>query len=270
MIGFPNCKINLGLNILRKRPDGFHDLSTLFYPLSWSDCLEIIPATEGQTTFSSSGLPIPADGNPNLCERAYSLLQKTCNLPPVKIHLHKVVPMGAGLGGGSSDGAFTLKLLNELFQIGLSVNQLKEFAAQLGSDCAFFIENTPSLATGRGEILTPVDFSLKGSHIVVVNPGIHVGTREAFSGIMPAIPSVQIHDAIALPRDKWKDVLINDFEKGIFVNHPKIAQIKDKLYEMGAYYAAMSGSGSSVYGLFDQGARPEPDKVFPHYTCWVE
>jgi len=270
MIGFPNCKINLGLNILNKRPDGFHDLSTLFYPLKWSDCLEIIPATNGHTTFSSTGLPIPPDGNPNICERAYSLLQKAYKLAPVNIHLHKVVPMGAGLGGGSSDGAFTLKMLNELFQIGLSVNNLKEFAAQLGSDCPFFIENTPSMAAGRGELLIPVSFSLKGSQIVVVNPGIHVGTREAFAGITPVVPSVQIPDAIALPREKWKDVLINDFEKGIFNNHPEIAQIKDKLYEMGAYYAAMSGSGSSVFGLFDQDARPDPEKVFPQFTCWVE
>lgn len=251
MIAFPNAKINLGLNIIRKRKDGYHDIVTCMVPIPMFDALEMIEDTK-KMTWNNSGLEIPGDEKNNLILKAYQLLKKDFpNLPYLNIHLHKNIPMGAGLGGGSSDAAFALKQMNNLFDLILDDFFLEEYASQLGSDCAFFIENTPKIATGRGEILEPVAVDLKGTHLVLVNPGIHIGTKEAYAGVTPAKPKVKLEEVLA-DQSRWKEELVNDFEASIFPNHPEIAVIKNKLYDNGAYYAAMSGSGSSVFGLFEE------------------
>lgn len=255
MIVFPHCKINLGLNILRKREDGFHDLETVFYPLPWTDALEIIrdPNDSGTVTFSASGLVIDGKEEDNLCVRAWHLLKKDFpQLPAIKLHLHKDIPMGAGLGGGSSDGAFTLKLLNEKFELNIPDPVLINYAASLGSDGPFFIQDKPCFATGRGEILEPVEADLSAYHILMVNPGIHVNTGWAFSQLSPALPTKKISTIIRQPMETWKQELVNDFEGPVVHQYPAIGRIKSSLYKMGALYAAMSGSGSTVYGIFDQ------------------
>lgn len=257
MIVFPNCKINLGLHILRKRADGYHDLETVFYPVRFTDILELIPertTTDQQVNYAQSGLDIQGNPLDNLCVKAYLLLKKDYPaLPPVKMHLHKVIPTGAGLGGGSADAAFTLQLLNDYFKLGLSTDQLLHYALSLGSDCPFFILNKPAYATGRGELLEPVSVDLTGYTLVIINPGIHVPTAQAFAGIRPAQPERSLKEIIALPVSSWAYELINDFEKPIFYQYPEIAAIKDELYRAGAVYASMSGSGSTVYGLFADG-----------------
>ena len=263
MIYFPNAKINLGLRVVEKRADGFHNIETVFYPIDLSDVLEILPHLSLE--FKLSGLVV--DGNPtdNLCMKAYHLLRCDYNLPPVYMQLHKIIPMGAGLGGGSADAAFVLKALNNEFSLGLSDKQLMEYAARLGSDCAFFIENKPTLATGRGEILEPVDICLKGYHLLLVKPDIHVGTAEAYAGISPQKPATSLADIVKQPVSEWKQHLINDFEATIFKRYPGIASIKKELYEMGAAYAAMSGSGSTVYALFTD----KPDIGTSFKNCFV-
>lgn len=257
MIVFPNCKINLGLHILRKRADGYHDLETVFYPVRFTDILELIPdrsTTDQPVNYSQSGLEIQGNPLDNLCVKAYQLLKKDYPaLPPVKMHLHKVIPTGAGLGGGSADAAFTLRLLNDYFKLGLTDEQLLQYALVLGSDCPFFILNKPAYATGRGELLEPVTTDLTGYTLVIVNPGIHVPTAKAFAGIRPAQPEKSLKEIIAQPVLSWADELVNDFEKPIFYQYPEIAAIKDELYRAGATYASMSGSGSTVYGLFAEG-----------------
>lgn len=267
MIVFPNCKINLGLNITRKREDGFHDLETVFYPIYIKDALEVIqqPDANALTTFSQSGITIEGNANDNLCLKAYHLLKKDFpQLPNIQLHLHKVIPMGAGLGGGSSDGAFTLKLLNQKFQLGLSVEQLIDYALQLGSDCPFFIINQPCFATGRGEFLQKINVDLSAYHFIIVNPGIHVNTSWAFTQLTPQLTGQSISDIITQPVNNWRDVLINDFERPVFEKYPEIKAIKEKLYEAGAVYASMSGSGSTVYGIFT--TKPTLDNSFPaHY-----
>ncbi|PZX53349.1 4-(cytidine 5'-diphospho)-2-C-methyl-D-erythritol kinase [Algoriphagus chordae] len=251
MISFPNAKINLGLHITSKRKDGFHDIETCMVPIPLCDALEMIIDNK-KTTFTTSGLQVPGDPKDNLILKAYQLLKKDFpNLPQLSIHLHKNIPIGAGLGGGSADAAFALNLMNNLFDLILDDFFLEEYAAKLGSDCPFFIENTAKIAKGRGELLEPVELDLKGTHLVLINPGIHIGTKEAYAGVTPAAPKVKL-EAILVDKSRWKDELVNDFEKSIFPNHPEIAAIKEKLYENGAYYAAMSGSGSSVFGLFDE------------------
>ncbi|SFU05309.1 4-diphosphocytidyl-2-C-methyl-D-erythritol kinase [Algoriphagus locisalis] len=254
MISFPNAKINLGLHITAKRKDGFHDIESCMVPIPLYDALEMI--VDGKkTSFTATGLEVPGDAKDNLILKAYQLLKKDFpNLPHLNIHLHKNIPMGAGLGGGSADAAFALNLMNNLFDLILDDFFLEEYAAQLGSDCAFFIENTPKIATGRGEILEPLELDLKGTRLILINPGIHIGTKEAYAGVTPGAPKVKLKDILA-DKSRWKDELVNDFETSIFPNHPKIAAIKNKLYEHGAYYAAMSGSGSSVFGLFE--GKPE-------------
>jgi 4-diphosphocytidyl-2-C-methyl-D-erythritol kinase len=249
MISFPNCKINLGLHILNKREDGFHNLETFFYPLPLHDALEIIEAEK--IVFTNSGLPVPGNTDDNICLKAYHLLKKDfAELPPLKIHLNKAIPMGAGLGGGSADGAFTLQLLNHKFNLGLSTNQLINYASQLGSDCPFFITNKPCFATGRGEILEPLPIDLSAYKFLIINPGIHVNTGWAFSQINPAHPEKSIRKIIAQPIETWKQELKNDFEEPVFKNHSEIKDIKEGLYKEGAVYASMSGSGSTVYGIF--------------------
>lgn len=255
MIIFPNSKINLGLHITRKRSDGFHDLETVFYPLPFYDVLEIIGSPEADDiSFTASGIPVPGDPENNLCIKAYRLLKKDHpDLPSILMHLHKTIPMGAGLGGGSADGACTLKLLNDKFQLGLSTDQLINYALQLGSDCPFFIINKPCFATGRGEILVPIPVDLSHYTFVLVNPGIHVHTGQAFSLITPAAPHKPIKEIIQQPITTWKDELKNDFEEVVAKQHPEISQIKKELYAKGAVYASMSGSGSTVYGIFEKG-----------------
>lgn len=253
MVLFPNCKINLGLNITRKREDGYHDLETVFYPIPLKDALEAVVSDKDAATirFTSSGLPVKGDPANNLCMKAWDLLHKDIpGLRHVQIHLHKAIPMGAGLGGGSANGAFTLLLLNKLLQLHLSEEQLLQYALQLGSDCPFFIKNKPCLATGRGEILHEIKLDLSRFHFVLVNPGIHISTAEAFAHIIPRQPAISVASVIKDPIDTWKNRLTNDFEQSIEKNYPVIAQIKSTLYNHGALYASMTGSGSTVYGIF--------------------
>ncbi|MBB1282813.1 4-(cytidine 5'-diphospho)-2-C-methyl-D-erythritol kinase [Flavisolibacter sp. BT320] len=263
MILFPNCKINLGLHILRKREDGYHDLQTIFYPFPLKDALEVVrhpspPVTDVE--YSGSGLQVQGDLSNNICIKAYHLLKQDFpDLAPVKMHLHKTIPMGAGLGGGSADGAFTLLLLNQKFNLGLSEEALLQYALQLGSDCPFFIRNQPSFATGRGEILEPISLDLSGYQFVVVNPGIHVNTGWAFSQIRPMAERPSLKEIVQKPVETWKESLSNDFESPVSRQHPQIGRIKNLLSEQGAVYAAMTGSGSTVFGIFSKEAKPELD-----------
>ena len=253
MVFFPNCKINLGLRILRKRADGFHDLSTVFYPLALKDVLEILHAEK--TGFTAYGIPIPGDGN--LCERTWRMLKADFpTLPEVSIHLYKNIPIGAGLGGGSADGAFTLLALNKQFHLGLDNPMLIRYAAQLGSDCPFFILNTPSLGSSRGEELEPIALDLGAYRFVVVNPEVHISTAQAFSGCTPREEEVPLRDIIRQPVASWKGALVNDFEEPVFRLHPELREIKDTLYASGAVYASLTGSGSSFYGIFERGSVP--------------
>ena len=255
MIAFPNAKINLGLTIVSKREDGYHNIESCFYPIPWQDSLEIVEAAS--FSFHSYGRDIPGDPSSNLCVKAYELIKADHDIPPVEIHLLKNIPMGAGLGGGSADGAFSLKLLNEHFELDLSQTQLEAYALQLGSDCPFFIQNQPVIAQGRGEKLTPVSPDLSGWTLAIHNPGVHVSTQEAYAGIIPSAPEVSIADIISQTPTNWRDTLINDFEHTIFQHHPAIARLKEDMYEAGAVYASMTGSGSTVYGLFKSEA---PDR----------
>ncbi|MBK8608730.1 MAG: 4-(cytidine 5'-diphospho)-2-C-methyl-D-erythritol kinase [Chitinophagaceae bacterium] len=267
MLVFPNCKINLGLQILHKRTDGFHDLETVFYPLAFRDALELIPNTNNETgvTFTGTGLAVEGKTEDNLCIKAYQLLKKDFSeLPSVSMHLHKAIPMGAGLGGGSAAAAFTLKLLNDKFKLNISTPQLLNYAKQLGSDCPFFIINKPCFATGRGEILEELVLDLSHYKIVLINPGIHINTGWAFTELAkgsngsrlldPYIPSLKT--IMQQPIDTWKSQLTNDFETVVFMAHPEIKSIKENLYKLGAIYAAMSGSGSTVFGIFSNDIDP--------------
>jgi 4-diphosphocytidyl-2-C-methyl-D-erythritol kinase len=270
MICFPSCKINLGLRITQKRADGFHALETVFYPITLRDALEIIiePETSAAPiTFTSSGLAINGDPSDNLCYKAYFLLKKDYpSIPNVKMHLHKTIPMGAGLGGGSSDGAFTLVALNQLFNLQIPEQALLDYALQLGSDCPFFIINTPAFATGRGEILKPINLNLDGYSIVIVNPGIAISTKLAFSLITPKVPDNNLLAVIQQPITTWKHELINDFEEPIFNSFPELANIKETLYQKGAIYASMTGTGSTVYGIFPTSMMDTLSFNFPtHY-----
>ena len=270
MLTFPNCKINLGLNILHKRADGFHDIETVFYPVALNDILEVItaPASNEAVNYSCSGLAISGEKENNLCIKAFHLLKKDFPaLPPVKLHLHKTIPMGAGLGGGSADGAFTLTMLNEKYQLNISTQQLQIYAAALGSDGPFFIINQPAYATGRGELLETTNVNLSTYRIILVNPGIHINTAWAFSQITPAIPVQSIKAIIAQPITTWKDELKNDFENPVFEKYPEIKDIKDELYKQGALYAAMSGSGSTVFGIFET---LPPTNLFPDRNYFIK
>lgn len=250
MISFPNAKINLGLHITAKRKDGYHDIETCMVPIPLVDALEMI--VDKKPNWTSTGLSIPGDSKDNLILKAEKLLKKDFpGLPNLNIHLHKNIPMGAGLGGGSADGAFALKLMSNLFDLHLDDFFLEEYAAQLGSDCPFFVENTPKIARGRGEVLEPIDLSLKGVHLLLINPGIHVGTKEAYAGVTPSLPKVKLEEVLA-DRSRWRAELVNDFEPSVFAAYPEIREIKEKIYAAGAFYAAMSGSGSSVFGLFEE------------------
>ena len=253
MLFFPNAKINIGLNIISKRVDGYHNLESIFYPIAWRDILEIMPSK--QLSFESTGLSIPGQGN--LCLKAYELMKSHYGIAPVSIHLHKNIPIGAGLGGGSSDAAFTLMALNTIFELDLEKDELKKIAAQLGADCPFFIDNTPSLASGIGEILNPIDLDISDNHLLVVKPDIFVSTAEAFSVIVPQKPSLSLEEEIKMPIKKW--TLKNDFEDSIFPQYPELLEIKKSLIQAGALYASMSGSGSSIYSIFSEKPQLEFD-----------
>jgi len=248
MIAFANAKINIGLQVLSRREDGYHNLETVFYPLKLYDVVEVVEAPDMR--FIPSGIPVPGDGRDNLCLRAYRLLSETHDLPPVHIYLHKAIPIGAGLGGGSADAAFLLTLLNTMFELELDESQLMDYARRLGADCAFFIRNTPVLASGIGDVFEDVKIDLSAYHLVLVKPPVHISTAEAYGTVTPDPEGRQLKSAIARPVAEWRDTIVNDFEAGIFANHPEIAAVKNQLYENGALFAAMSGSGSSVYGLF--------------------
>lgn len=250
MVAFPPCKINLGLRITGKRPDGYHDLETCFYPVPWTDVLEIVPATT--TSFAYSGHVIPGDAGANLCERAYELLRRDFGIGPVSAHLHKIIPMGAGLGGGSSDGAYMLRLLDKQFSLNLSRRQLIDYALVLGSDCPFFIGDAPMIGKGRGEQLSPIDLTLADTYAVLLKPPLHISTAEAFAGIRPRVPETDIRTVVMAVRDQWRDHLRNDFEDTLFPRFPLLHRLKEQLYAAGAYYASLSGSGSTVFGLFSK------------------
>jgi 4-diphosphocytidyl-2-C-methyl-D-erythritol kinase len=255
----------LGLHIIEKRKDGYHDLETCFYPVPWTDMLEVVQADE--FSFTSSGTPIPGSQRDNLCIKAFELLRKDFNLSPVKIHLHKIIPTGAGLGGGSSDGANTLRLVNTIFDLRLSTEKLMAYGAFLGSDCSFFVQDKPMVGTGRGEILTEFPDMLRGKYLVMVKPDIHVSTAEAYSGIHPRKPLHAITSVLQQPVSTWKSLLKNDFEETVFERYPVIQEIKTKMYSLGADYASMSGTGSTVFGIFEK----ENDQLsqFHHVTRWA-
>ncbi len=288
MLLFPNCKINIGLNIVGRRADGYHDLETVFYPVyKLHDAVEIlpqvnsplsgkekqVPVTEQSLNSSDdsrlihyqfSGLPVAGDAQGNLCLKAYHLLKKDfSDLPPVDLCLHKAIPMGAGLGGGSADGAFTLLLLNQKFQLKLPTSKLLDYALQLGSDCPFFIINKPCFACGRGEMLEAISLSLTGYSIILIHPGIHVSTAAAFAGITPKQPSILLQEAILQPIETWRENIVNDFEKPVFKQHSLLHKIKNRLYESGSVYATMSGSGSTIYGIYKTTQLPQ-EKLYPN------
>lgn len=252
MITFPNAKINLGLNIVEKRPDGYHNLETIFYPIPLQDALEITPWEGGERKYklAQSGIQIAGDDENNLVVKAYKLLDNLHNLPPIEINLLKHIPSGAGLGGGSADAAFMLCMLNQHFQLNIPNEQLEVYAAQLGADCAFFVENKPTFAEGIGNIFSPIELSLKGYKLLLVKPDIFVSTRDAFAQIKPKRPTISLKEVAKMPVEAWKTYMVNDFEESVFPQFPAIADIKAKLYNMGAIYASMSGSGSSVFALF--------------------
>ena len=272
MVVFPNAKINIGLYITEKRPDGFHNLETLFYPIAFNDVLEIIEChnAENDIALHQSGHEITGNTTQNLCVKAYHLLKADFpELPSIDLYLHKIIPMGAGLGGGSSDGAFMLQLLNQKFALGLSQDQLMRYALTLGSDGPFFIYNKPCIAKGRGEILNPIALDLSSFEILIINPSIHLSTAQAFSMIHPQPASFDLRNIVDLTVDEWKNHVHNDFETPVFAQHPEIAEIKSLLYEKGALYASMSGSGSTVYGIFKK--EDKPDFNFPesYFYKWV-
>jgi len=247
MIVYPNAKINIGLNVLEKQADGYHELSSVFYPVNeLSDMLEILPAKH--FSFSSSGIAIP--GNSNICVKAFELLKSDFDITNVIMHLHKQIPIGAGLGGGSADGAFALKALNEIFRLELSIIELEDYALQLGADCPFFIDNTPKYVTGKGGKMKEIDLDLSVYELKFVFPELHISTTEAYGGVMPKQPETNLLDLISKPIENWKTTVKNDFEVSAFEKHPQLEKIKEKLYADGAIYASMTGSGSVIYGLF--------------------
>lgn len=251
MIAFPNAKINIGLNIIEKRKDDFHTIETVFFPIGLTDILEAVENTGNKgTIFRSTGIKIPGNASENLCLKAYDLVQKDYNIPAVKIHLHKIIPIGAGLGGGSSDAAHFIHLLDTLFSLKISKKKKLDYARKLGSDCSFFIENKPVFAQGRGEKLQSITLSLAGYYLVLVCPPWHVSTRNAYSDVNPQKPVKSLKELIELPPGRWKETIFNQFETTVFRQFPGIEKIKKQLYECGAVYASMSGSGSSVYGIF--------------------
>ena len=253
MLCFPNAKINIGLNITKKRADGFHDLETIFYPVGLCDALEFAPLSQEITTpyeFHNSGIEVDGPQSDNIIIKAYQLLQKDHLIPPLHIHLHKNIPFGAGLGGGSADAAFMIHYLDKAFGLNIPLQKQEEYASQLGSDCAFFIANKPTFAYGRGELFSPINLDLSNYHILLVKPNVAISTAQAYANINPHTVNTSLTELTQLPIDEWEGKVINDFEKSIFPSYPQLQQIKDILYKNGALYASMSGSGSTIYGIF--------------------
>ena len=266
MILFPPCKINIGLDIIVRRPDGFHDIDTVMVPVKGlCDSLEIVPVGESYCgdvdvlpDISFSGLVVDCPPESNIVVKTWKLMQQHCHIGNVKVHLHKNIPFGAGLGGGSADAAYMLLGLNELFCLGLSQHELAAMALQLGSDVPFFLQNAPMRCSGRGEIMSPIQLPFDNSYVVVVKPDIFISTREAYAGVTPHIPQVPLAERLAMPVEQWPGSVVNDFERTLFEHHPRLAEIKQVLYDAGAVYASMSGSGSALFGIFDSE---------PHFTA---
>jgi len=264
MLLYPNAKINIGLNIVEKREDGYHNIETVFYPIGLCDILDIETSVScSDYSFSSSGIPISGDPEDNLIVKSIRLLQSQYQIPPVDISLIKQIPLGAGLGGGSSDAAFALKAINEMFDLKITKYRLEKIASLLGADCPIFIKNKPVFATGIGNVFSPIKLKLKGYFLLLVKPDIHVSTPEAYSLVVPKKPEFSLIESIAQPIEEWKNLITNDFETSVFSKYPEIAVIKDNLYELGASYASMSGSGSSVYGIFKD--EPTQSDIFSKY-----
>jgi 4-diphosphocytidyl-2-C-methyl-D-erythritol kinase len=253
MIVFPNAKINIGLNVIEKRDDGFHNIESCFFPVAWKDALEVVESKE--FAFSSSGIAIPNDSN--IVIDAYNLLKEKHSLPNIAIHLHKGIPIGAGLGGGSADGAFMLKLLNEMFKLNHSQSKLEDYAAQLGSDCPFFIDNEPKFVEGTGNVFSNIALDLSDLYLALVYPDIHIETKSAYHGLVPNKPEYNLKEVLEVTMlSEWQEVVKNDFEK---TTDPAVLDLKQKLYDSGAIYASMSGSGSAVYGLYTK--KPDIDSI---------
>ena len=270
MLTFPNAKLNLGLYVTARRPDGFHALESVFVPLPWTDALEVLPAPAGQsqTTLALTGRPIPGGPDTNLCLKAYELLSADFRLPPTQLHLHKVVPIGAGLGGGSADAAFALTALNRLFALNLSPDQLLGYARRLGSDCAFFLENRPVLAVGKGDEFEPIELDLTGTATVVIYPNLHISTAEAYAAITPRPPRHALRAALSQPISTWRETVSNDFEEALTPRYPVLAEAKKRLYAAGAAYASLSGSGSAVYGLWPGRVEAPSVVIEPEWLVW--
>lgn len=264
MVSFPNAKINIGLSVTEKRADGFHNLESCFYPVDWCDVLEILPAEK--LSFKSTGIPIPGNPETNLCLKAYHLIKQDFNIPPVMIHLHKVIPIGAGLGGGSADCAFTIKTLKDLFELHLTTEQMENYARKLGSDCAFFIQNSPKYCVGKGDEFSEISLDLSGKYIALVNPNIHISTAEAYAGVKPNKTKVDLRNVLQSPINQWVNTVKNDFENPLLPKYPVISTIKEQLYDFGAAYASMTGSGSTVFGIFEE--EIDLKEAFAEYSVW--
>lgn len=266
MVVFPNAKINLGLHITEKRSDGYHNIESVFHPIPLTDALEITENKTSSNNFKSLGVEIPSNGKPNLVERAWELVNKHTSIPHVDLELLKKIPIGAGLGGGSADAAFCIKGLNNLYDLKISQRKMLEMAGKLGADCAFFIKNQPIYAEGTGDEFLDLEFSLKGKYIVLVYPNIHVSTPIAYKHVVPKIPAYNIRAILQLPIEQWKEKLINDFEVSVFKEYPLIKTIKKSLYKQDAIYASMSGSGSSVFGIFNTEPTVNFDDTVQYWT----
>ncbi len=264
MIGFPPCKINLGLQVLRKRSDGYHDVDTCFYPLPFTDVLEVLPARS--FSFHLSGIALPGNRVLNLCVRAWQLMHDRFNTPEADVYLHKCIPPGAGLGGGSANAAWMLRLLRQLFHPSMAYEELLPLAARLGSDCPFFLTDSPMMGSGRGEVLQPAPVSLKGYYLVVLKPNVHLSTAEAYARIVPDSSRQPVAAILRAGIHSWKHLLVNDFEAPAFQNYPVIGHLKESLYNSGACYASMSGSGSAVYGIFEKAC--DLPSFLRNYVIW--
>ena len=272
MIQFPNAKINLGLNVISKRKDGYHNIETFFLPIkNLYDVIEIVPVSgySEDDQLSLSGIPIPGNAKDNLCLKALNLMRQHKNIPPLNIFIHKVIPIGSGLGGGSSNAAFMLKIINDLFEIGLNTHDLENIASKIGADCAFFIGNNNIFAEGIGNVFSNVDVILPRMWVEIIVPQIHVSTSFAYQNIIPRRPLIDLKTAINSPVESWREMIINDFELPIFEKYPELKEFKEKLYQNGAFYASMSGSGSAIYGLFKHEPFIQWDKSHFVYSGYI-
>lgn len=267
MVIFPACKINLGLSVKERRSDGFHNVETILFPIPLRDALEIIPGGE-RVRFTMSGIALDNGGKDNLVMKAYRLIDQRFGIGPVRVHLHKAIPAGAGLGGGSSDAAHTLTMLNDMFGLQLSSAELETLARELGTDCAFFIQNQPQLAYGKGDQFEPLDLRLEGYRILLVKPPVHINTATAYGWITPRPRKGSVKDIVRSPPEQWRGNLVNDFEQPVFHRHPELADIKQRILELGAAYASMTGSGSALFGIYRKDMLPAAPADFPGCFVW--